>query len=136
MIYLDKYSPAILPKFFYLEVIMIKLLVKILAIATVSLLTACGATLHMDGGAQQRQAQMVRGGYVQPAPQQVQQQNGGCAQGSHRVGTNANGGAHCQWNSPQQAQPQPQPRQHQQQQRNCNGAGYRDLTTGRFISAC
>ncbi len=76
-------------------------------------------------------------GHQQGQQQQGQQQQngGGCAPGSHRIGTNPNGGAHCQWNSPQQGHQQGQ-QQQQQQQKNCNGAGYRDLTTGRFISVC
>ncbi len=126
---------------------MIKNLIKTIAIVGVlSSLTGC-ITVQM--GAQQRQAQPAEG-YAQPInyggkqQQGQQQQNGGCAPGSRRIGTNPNGGAHCQWDSPQQGQQPTQDRryhpqqqgQQQQQQKNCNGAGYRDLTTGRFIPAC
>lgn len=127
---------------------MIKLLVKIVAIISVLMLTACGTTLRVAGGNQHHQG-LIEVGYTQPTqqqgyaprPQQQVQQNGGCAPGSRRIGTNPQGGAHCEWNSTRQAQLQPQRyggyRQdnYPRQSSGCS-AGYRNLTTGKWTPTC
>lgn len=115
---------------------MIKLFVKTIGI--VGVLVSMTGCITIQAGAQQRHVQPINYGGQQQGYQQqgqVQQQNGGCAPGSHRIGTNPQGGAHCEWNRPQQGQQQQRyyPQQQgyqQQQQKNCNGAGYRSLTTG------
>ena len=124
---------------------MIKLLVKIVAIISVLMLTACGATLRVAGGNQHHQG-LIEVGYAQPTQQQGYaprpQQNGGCHPDSRRIGTNPQGGALCQWNSPQQGQQQRQyqqnyyPQQQQTQRQAGCSAGYRNLTTGKWTPTC
>lgn len=122
---------------------MIKLLVKIVAIISVLMLTACGATLRVAGGNQHHQG-LIEVGYTQPTQQQYSprpQQNGGCAPGSRRIGTNPQGGAHCEWNSPQQQQIQQQQQQAQQsyylqhrQQKNCSPRYF--LQNNKWVYRC